>query len=121
MAGAAASPAFRYLSRYVFSSLSILIARIVAGWGDAAIARSKVGTQIQIHLSYTTAEGFATAVNTFIAQNFGARRLDRIRRGYWTAVGMIVAWSCLTTVMLVVFPAPLVRCSFRRKRWSAPA
>ncbi len=91
-----------------FSSLSMLIARIVAGWGDAAIAAQKVGTQIE-SISYTTAEGFATAVNAFIAQNFGARRLDRIRRGYWTAVGMIVAWSCLTTVMLVVFPAPLVR------------
>ncbi len=68
----------------------------------------KVGTQIE-SISYTTAEGFATAVNAFIAQNFGARRLDRICRGYWTAVGMIVAWSCFTTVMLVVFPAPLVR------------
>ena len=91
-----------------FSSLSMLIARIVAGWGDAAIAAQKVGTQIE-SISYTTAEGFATAVNAFIAQNFGARRLNRIRRGYWTAVGMIVAWSCLTTVMLVGFPAPLVR------------
>lgn len=67
-----------------------------------------MGTQIE-SISYTTAEGFATAVNAFIAQNFGARRLDRICRGYWTAVGMIVAWSCFTTVMLVVFPAPLVR------------
>ena len=91
-----------------FSSLSMFIARIVAGWGDAAIAAQKVGTQIE-SISYTTAEGFATAVNAFIAQNFGARRLDRICRGYWTAVGMIVAWSCFTTVMLVVFPAPLVR------------
>ena len=53
-----------------------------------------MGTQIE-SISYTTAEGFATAVNAFIAQNFGARRLDRIRRGYWTAVGMIVAWSLL--------------------------
>ena len=38
-----------------FSSLSMFIARIVAGWGDAAIAAQKVGTQIE-SISYTTAE-----------------------------------------------------------------
>ena len=54
-----------------FSSLSMFLARIVAGWGDAAIAAQKVGTQIE-SISYTTAEGFATAVNAFVAQNFGA-------------------------------------------------
>ena len=91
-----------------FSSLSMLISRIVAGWGDAAIAAQKVGTQIE-SISYTTAEGFATAVNAFVAQNYGAKKVERIRRGYWTAIGMIFAWSCFTTVMLVVFPAPLFR------------
>ncbi len=83
-----------------FSSLSMFLARIVAGWGDAAIAAQKVGTQIE-SISYTTAEGFATAVNAFVAQNFGAGKPERIRRGYWTAIGMITVWSCFTTVMLV--------------------
>ena len=91
-----------------FSSLSMFLARIVAGWGDAAIAAQKVGTQIE-SISYTTAEGFATAVNAFVAQNFGAGKPERIRRGYWTAIGMITVWSCFTTVMLVVFPEPLFR------------
>ena len=91
-----------------FSSLSMFIARIVAGWGDAAIAAQKVGSQIE-SISYTTAEGFATAVNAFIAQNFGAGRMERIRKGYWTAIGMIVVWSGFTTLMLVVFPVPLFR------------
>ena len=90
------------------SVATICLNQAARPFGDAAIAAQKVGTQIE-SISYTTAEGFATAVNAFIAQNFGARRLDRICRGYWTAVGMIVAWSCFTTVMLVVFPAPLVR------------
>ena len=62
-----------------------------------------------LHFSYTTAEGFATAVNAFIAQNFGAGRMERIRKGYWTAIGMIVVWSGFTTLMLVVFPVPLFR------------
>ena len=91
-----------------FSGLSMILARLVAGWGDAAIAAQKVGSQIE-SISYTTAEGFATAVNAFIAQNFGAGRMERIRKGYWTAIGMIVVWSGFTTLMLVVFPVPLFR------------
>lgn len=91
-----------------FSFLSMLIARIIAGWGDAAVAAQKVGTQIE-SISYTTAEGFATAVNAFIAQNFGAGNKERINRGYWTAIGMMVVWSCFTTIVLVVFPEPLFR------------
>ena len=91
-----------------FSGLSMILARLVAGWGDAAIAAQKVGSQIE-SISYTTAEGFATAVNAFIAQNFGAGRMERIRKGYWTAIGMIVVWSGFTTLMLVAFPVPLFR------------
>ena len=91
-----------------FSGLSMILARLVAGWGDAAIAAQKVGSQIE-SISYTTAEGFATAGNAFIAQNFGAGRMERIRKGYWTAIGMIVVWSGFTTLMLVVFPVPLFR------------
>lgn len=39
-----------------FSGLSMILARLVAGWGDAAIAAQKVGSQIE-SISYTTAEG----------------------------------------------------------------
>ena len=35
--------------------------------------------------------------------------MERIRKGYWTAIGMIVVWSGFTTLMLVVFPVPLFR------------
>ena len=96
------------LQSLFFSSLSMIIARLIAGWGDGAIAAQKVGTQIE-SISYTTAEGFGTAVNAFIAQNFGAGKPDRIRKGYWTAIGIMVVWSLFTSVMLVVFPAPLFR------------
>lgn len=91
-----------------FSALSMIIARIISGWGDAAIAAQKVGSQIE-SISYTTAEGFATALNAFIAQNFGAGKKDRIHKGFRTAIGMMILWSCFTTVLLIAFPAPLVQ------------
>ncbi len=91
-----------------FSSLSMIIARLIAGWGDAAIAAQKVGSQIE-SISYMTADGFATAVNAFIAQNFGAGKVGRIKKGYWTAIGLMVGWSLFTSLILIVFPEPLFK------------
>ena len=58
------------LQSMFFSSLSMIIARLIAGWGDAAIAAQKVGTQIE-SISYMTADGFATAVNAFWRKTTG--------------------------------------------------
>lgn len=96
------------LQSMFFSSLSMIIARLIAGWGDAAIAAQKVGTQIE-SISYMTADGFATAVNAFLAQNYGANKPERIRKGYWTAMRLMIVWSIFTTVILIVFPEPLCR------------
>lgn len=96
------------LQSIFFSFLSMVIARLVAAWGDAAIAAQKVGSQIE-SISFTTAEGFGSAINAFIAQNFGARRTDRIKKGFSTAIGIMMIWSLFTSIVLIVFPAPLMR------------
>ena len=46
------------------------------GYGAAAIATQRVGGQIE-SVSWNTADGFASALNAFIAQNYGARKKDR--------------------------------------------
>lgn len=87
----------------IFSSLSMIIARLVAGWGDAAVAVQKVGSQIE-SISWMMADGFATAVNAFVAQNHGAKKKERIRRGYVTALGLMAAWGLFTSTLLIAFP-----------------
>ena len=86
----------------------MLIARIIAGWGDAAVAVQKVGSQIE-SISWMTAEGFGSAVNAFTAQNYGAGRKDRVKKGYHTALKIVLAWGCFTTFVLVVFPEVLFK------------
>lgn len=87
----------------IFSGLSMIIARLIAGWGDAAIAVQKVGSQIE-SISWMTADGFATAVNAFVAQNYGARQKERIKKGYFTAMGLMLGWGFITSFVLIVFP-----------------
>lgn len=90
----------------LFSSLSMIIARLVASWGDAAIAVQKVGSQIE-SISWMTAEGFATAVNAFVAQNHGANKRARVKKGYLTAIGLMFLWGSFTSFVLIVFPEPI--------------
>lgn len=92
----------------IFSAISMVIARLIAGWGDGAVAVQKVGSQIE-SISWMTAEGFASAVNAFIAQNFGAGKRDRIVRGYYTASGIILLWGLCTSLALICIPQVFFR------------
>lgn len=87
----------------LFSMISMVIARQIAGWGDAAVAVQKVGSQIE-SISWMTAGGFSTAVNAFIAQNYGAGKRERIKKGYHTAMFIMAAWGIFTSTLLIVFP-----------------
>lgn len=92
----------------LFTGISMLIARMIAGWGDAAVAVQKVGSQIE-SISWMTAEGFGTAVNAFVAQNYGAKKSQRVRKGYFTAMGLMVGWGVFTSAVLILFPEVLFR------------
>ena len=97
-----------------FSSLSMIIARLIAGWGDAAVAVQKVGSQIE-SISWMTADGFASAVNAFVAQNFGAKQPARIRRGMAGAVALMACWGLCCGALLVVCPQVLFRIFIREQ------
>lgn len=87
----------------IFSTISMIIARMVAGFGDAAVAVQKVGSQIE-SISWMIAEGFAMAINAFTAQNYGAGMKERVFRGWHTALSMMMAWGIFTSLLLILFP-----------------
>lgn len=94
----------------MFNGISMTIGRIIANWGETAIAVQKVGIQVE-SISYMAADGFAAATNSFIAQNYGARQLDRSKKGYTTALRVMACWGVFTTCVLVFFPAQIF-CAF---------
>ena len=96
----------------VHSSVSIFLSRIIAGFGDLAVAAQRLGVQVE-SLSWMTADGFAAAVNAFMAQNFGAKKHDRVRRGYWTGFWLITAFCMLTTLILFFLAQPITQLFFK--------
>ena len=96
----------------MFNGISMTIGRIIAAWGETAVAVQKVGIQVEA-ISYMTADGFASATNSFIAQNYGARQYDRSRKGYKTALKVMMLWGLLTTSVLVLLPQYIFRVFIR--------
>lgn len=92
----------------IFTGISMIIARMIAGYGDAAVAVQKVGSQIE-SISWMTSDGFAAAVNSFIAQNYGAGNRVRIRKGYHCAMGIVLIWGIICTLLLMLCPSPIFR------------
>ena len=91
------------LQSMLFSSISMVIARFIAGWGDAAVAVQKVGSQIE-SISWMSAEGYAAALNSFVAQNHGAHNAQRIRKGYRLSMRLMISWGILCNLILLLFP-----------------
>lgn len=89
-----------------FTVVTMFISRMVANWGDIAIAVQKVGSQIE-SISWMTAEGFASAVNIFIGQNYGANNYNRAKKGYRTSLLTIAIWGIISTGLLVFIPKSL--------------
>lgn len=94
------------LQSMMFTGISMIISRIVAGFGDQAVAVQKVGSQIE-SISWMTAEGFSAAVNSFVAQNYGAGNYARVKKGYNVSMLVVIAWGIFCTTVLVFFPEPI--------------
>lgn len=88
--------------RIIFTLVNIVIARIIAGFGDNAIAAQKIGLQIE-SVSYMVIGGLNGAISSFTGQNFGARKYDRVNKGYKTALKIGAAYSILVTVVFIIF------------------
>lgn len=96
------------LQNMIYCGISMVLTRMVASWGDAAVAVQRIGGQVEC-ISWMTAEGFGSAMNAFTGQNFGARAYERVKKSYLTAAVLIGIWGTMTTGLLVFGAEPIFR------------
>lgn len=90
----------------LFCVFSMLITRVVSKWGYVPIAVENVGSQIEA-LSWMTAGGFSTALRTFVGQNYGAEKWDRIKKGYITSMKIIGIIGISVSLLLYFGARPI--------------
>lgn len=98
----------------VFTFIAMIITRILSRWGSTPVAVQSVGSQIE-SISWMTAGGFQTALSAFVGQNFGAKKWDRIYKGYFIAIGTVAVIGIITSCMLIFFPKAIFSIFIREK------
>ena len=98
-----------------YCAISMVLTRMVSAYGAEAVATQRVGGQIE-SISWNTADGFAAALNAFIAQNYGAGKMDRVRKGYRASLWTVGIWGLLISFVFICFPKAIADIFFHEPK-----
>ena len=95
--------------QHTFVSLGLLaLMGIVNTFGTNVVAAYTAAGRIDA-LAVIPAMVFAQALSTFVGQNMGAGKIDRVKTGLWRTLFMTSAVSATMTVIIILFKYPLMR------------
>lgn len=91
-----------------FVALGMLaLMRIVNDFGTNVVAAYSVAGRIDSFASMP-AMNFAVALSTFVGQNIGAGKLDRVKEGFKATWLMSTGLAIVTTILILIFPKSLM-------------
>lgn len=99
----------------IYCMISMALSRMSGRFGDTAIAVLRVGGQIE-SVAWNIAKGASNAINAFVAQNFGAGRMDRVKEGYRISFWAVTIWSGLVTLVFLIFPEHIASVFFHESK-----
>ena len=85
----------------------LLIQRLVDSFGPVTMAAFAAAVKID-SFAYLPVQDFGNAFSTFIAQNYGAGRQERLRQGLKGAVLVSVVFCVIVSALVFVFAKPLM-------------
>ena len=85
----------------------LMVQGLVNSFGTVVMAAFAAAVKID-SFAYMPVQDFGNAFSTFIAQNYGAKRMDRVGRGIKSAAVSSVVFALLISVLVFVFAKPLL-------------
>lgn len=98
---------FTCLQQSVMNFGILMVQGLVNSFGTAVMAAFAVAVKIDT-IAYMPVQDFGNAFSTFVAQNTGAQKTERIRRGIRSAVGVSVGFCLVSSLLVCLFAAPLM-------------
>jgi len=86
---------------FMFTFLVMVTSRREVVFGAAAMALSRVGSQIE-SLTWLVGGAFGSALVSFIGQNYGAQKWERIDRTFKTASRVMICYGAFVAFLLAV-------------------
>ena len=91
------------LMNALFSLINLSLGRFASlAGGHIGVTAMSIGGQLE-GLSFHTAEGFSTALSSFVAQNYGAGNHDRIKSGLRFALSLSLVVGSVVTLLFYLF------------------
>jgi len=85
----------------------LMIQGLVNSFGVSVMAAFAAAVKID-NFAYMPVQDFGNAFSTFIAQNKGAEKNERIRKGIGSAVKIITIYCVIISILVLVFAKPLL-------------
>ena len=85
----------------------LMVQGIVNSFGTQIMAAFAVSVKIDT-IAYMPVQDFGNAFSIFIAQNYGARQPERIKKGIRTAVITSLSFGLLLSILVCLFAVPLM-------------
>lgn len=86
-----------------FAIINIFMARTASTYGGhIGLMTLTAGGQIEA-IAWNTSQGFSTALSAFVAQNYAARRRERVRSAYHTTLKMTTLFGIFCTLLFVFY------------------
>ena len=86
----------------------LMVQGLVNSFGSVVMAAFAAAVKIDA-FAYMPVQDFGNAFSTFIAQNYGAGKTDRLRQGLRQATLVSICFSCVISACVVLFAGPLMR------------
>lgn len=94
------------LQSILFTIIAVIVTIMQAGYGEEVVATQRVGSQIEA-LAWMVASGFQVALASFVGQNYGANRIDRVKKGYITSMKILIPYGIGVNLLLFFFSKEL--------------
>ena len=86
----------------------LMVQGLVNSFGAVVMAAFAAAVKID-SFAYAPVQDFGNAFSTFVAQNYGAGKEERIRKGLKSAVGSVFLFCLLITALVIGFAKPLMQ------------
>lgn len=82
----------------LFSLTNVILQSFINSFGPAAMTAHAVASKLDA-IVYYVGEGIGIAMISFVSQNFGAKKMDRVKKTIFTAFGVCFGMSMIVAVM----------------------
>ncbi|WP_367925867.1 MATE family efflux transporter [uncultured Ruthenibacterium sp.] len=106
---------FTALQQSVMNFGILMIQGLVNSFGVAVTAAFAAAVKID-SFAYMPVQDFGNAFSTFIAQNYGAKKMKRIQRGIRFSIAASCIFSAAVSVFVFAFASQLMRIFFLREK-----